>query len=151
MRTGRHLSNVILCAAVLMLGACSSNNEYKQTFVSRDSNRELLLTSKVGMVRPGGLPQNILVHIFGQPDLKGAYELKTAEGNSKGTFIAGRDGDKQWIKFTPNGNDGTKEWTLKPSSAGYLEGDNTEWDLKRSTADVSYSGKLIGEDLQRNR
>jgi len=47
--------------------------------------------------------------------------------------------------------DGTKEWTLKPSSAGYLEGDNTEWDLKRSTADVSYSGKLIGEDLQRNR
>jgi hypothetical protein len=42
------------------------------------------------MLRPGSFPDNLLVGLFGQPELTGTYELMTPEGTTKGTFIAGR-------------------------------------------------------------
>ena len=139
MRARKHVLIIAVCAVSLLLGACHRQEEYKLTFVNqKDSTQELRLASKVGMLRPGGLPHNLLVGLFGQPKLTGTYELKTAEGTSQGTFIGGKDGEKQWVKFTPAGNQGKQEWSVKVTSSGYFEGDSTIWEMKNANHDVSY-------------
>lgn len=142
MRTKEHVSIIAVFAVSLLLGACHRQGEYKLTFVSqKDATQELRLTSKVGMVRPEGFPGNLLVRLFGQPDLNGTYELRTAEGTSEGTFIAGKDQEEQWIKFTPAGNDGKQKWSVKATSDGRFEGDGVVWEIKnadvKATATVS--------------
>jgi hypothetical protein len=137
MRTKRLAWSIALYAVSLMLSGCS-NGEYKQTFVTRFSDQELQLTSKVGIVRPGGFPQSVFVSLPGQPDLKGTYVLKTEKGSSKGTFVTGKDTGGQWVNFTPTNNDERTKWTLRRNSAGYLEGDNVVWEVKSASADISY-------------
>jgi len=138
MRTRTHVWITAVCAAALLLTACHGQREYKQTFVSqKDSTQELRLTHKFGVLRPGGFPEKLLSGLIGPPELKGTYELKTAEGTSTGTFIAGKDGDRQWVKFTPTGDDGKEEWRVKVTSTGTFEGDSTVWEMKKGTFDVS--------------
>jgi hypothetical protein len=131
MRTRKHLLMTAICAVSLMLGACKQT-EYSMTFASQNAKRELRLMSKVDIRRPGGL----LASIFGPPELTGQYELKTAEGSSKGTFIAGKDNDKRWVKFKPVGSGA--EWTVKVTGDGRLEGDDVVWEMLNVGREVSY-------------
>jgi hypothetical protein len=147
MRTKKHVSIIAVFAVSLLLGACHRQEEYKLTFVSqKDATQELRLTSKVGMVRPGGFPNNLLVRLFGQPDLTGTYELKTAEGTSKGTFIAGKDQEKQWIKFTPAGNAGKPDWSVKATSDGRFEGDSVVWEMKHADVKATVSLATVSSE-----
>ena len=47
--------------------------------------------------------------LFGTDEPKGTYERNDGDETSKGTFVAGKDGDNQWIRFT---SEDKKEWNV---------------------------------------
>lgn len=136
MRTQTHLS--LIAAFALMLSACHGDKTLTQTFESeKDPSQTLILTSKTGMIRPSaGFPHNVLFKVFGG-ELQGTYEQKTATGTVKGTFTAGKEGEKQWIKFKPGEDASDKaEWKVQVKLGGMLADGDTIWALKKTYADA---------------
>ena len=147
MRSTHALSKLSIClAALLVVCACHSEKEFTQSFVNeKDSTQTLTLTSNGGVLRDGGFPHNVIVKIYGTDDLKGTYALKNGSETSNGTFVAGMDGDKQWIRFTPKG--GTqKDWRVEVTAGRFLEGDGSRWEMQSTDVRAhAVSNFKIGE------
>jgi hypothetical protein len=116
---------------MILLFACHTQQDYKQTFVREgDSSESLTLMSKRGIVRPAAeFPRNLWFKMFGTEELSGTYEMKTGTQTVNGTFTAGREGDQQWIKFEPSES---KEWKATVKPGGQLVGDDEKvWEMRR--------------------
>ena len=136
---------LFVCCLLLMtlLVACSRHGTYTQTFVDdNDSTRSLTLTSEVGMVRPtANFPGNVLFQLFGTDQLQGTYVLKTGERKVNGRFLAGKDGESQWINFT---GDDQSEWRVKVLAGVLVGPDEATWSMKRADVKTAATFK-IGE------
>ena len=121
---------------VLLVSGCHADKNFRQTFESeRDPTQTLSLTSKTGFIHPhAGFPHNVFFKIFGGGEVEGTYEQKTPEGTVKGTFTAGKDGEKQWIKFNPV--EGRTEWKVQVKLGGMLADGDKVWMLKKTYADA---------------
>jgi hypothetical protein len=129
----------LIAALALMLSACHANKTFTQTFESeKDPGQTLTLTSRTGLIHPNaGFPHNVFFKVFGGGEVEGTYEQKTATGTVKGTFTAGKESEKQWIKFKPAEGVGDKtEWKVQVKLGGMLANGDTIWFLKKTYADA---------------
>ena len=136
MRRSQGLVSIGACVLLFLLGACHAGKDFTQTFVDdSDSGRSLKLTSKAGLIRPAAeFPHNIMFKLFGTDELSGTYELNSSDETANGTFVAGKDGDEQWIRFTSADK---KEWKVTVKPGGLLKGDgDTVWEPKAMTVDA---------------
>jgi hypothetical protein len=142
----RLLAIAVSLSLALLLVGCHADTNYTQTFISEsDSNYSLKLTSKAGLIRPAAeFPHNFMFKLFGTEELSGTYERNDGAGASKGTFVAGKEGDKQWIRLT---SEDKREWTVTVNPGGRLVGDgDIVWELKTTTADARAASSFkIGE------
>jgi len=125
----------VVLAALLALSACHASGTFTQTYENQsDSSQSLTLKSNTGIIRPNaGFPHNLFFKLFAG-DLKGDYELKKGGETVKGTFTAVKDGEKQFIKFTPGAGASDKtEWKVQLKLGGMLADGDTVWAMK-STA-----------------
>jgi hypothetical protein len=125
-------------ATILLISGChaSSDKNFSQTFVSEDNAGDSLkLNSKTGLVRPAAeFPHNIFFKLFGSDTTSGSYERIEGETTTKGTFEAGTDGEKQWIRFT---SEDKREWDVEVKPGGLLVGDGEiVWKLTTTVADA---------------
>ena len=137
MRSRKYL--VLPVALVLMVSACHANKTFVQTFESeKDPAQTLTLTSRTGLIHPNaGFPHNVFFKVFGSGEVEGTYEQKTATGMVKGVFTAGKEGEKQWIKFKPaEGASDKTEWKVQVKLGGMLSDGDTIWALKKTYADA---------------
>ena len=74
-----------------------------------------------------------MTELFGTDELSGTYELNERTDTLKGTFVAGRHGEEQWIRLTSTDN---KEWRLTVKAGGSLAGDGEIWKLTTELADA---------------
>ena len=131
-------SGLLLCVAMLVSG-CHTNKNFTQTFEREDDpNQTLILTSQTGLIHPNaGFPHNVFFKVFGGGEVEGTYEHKTAKGTVKGTFVAGKDGEKQWIRFKPaEGAIDKTEWKVQVKLGGMLAEGDKIWALKKTYADA---------------
>src|SRR5262245_10636612 len=141
----RNISRVTLIGFCILLpallGACSHHGTYTQTFViEKDSTRSLSLTSNAGVIRPAAqFPANVLFKVFGTDQLEGTYVLVNGDQKTKGKFIAGKDGETRWIKFT---SEDKPEWRVKVIAGALVEPDSTTWTFEGATATATASAKL---------
>jgi hypothetical protein len=125
----------VVLAVLLALSACHASGNFTQTYENQnDSSQLLTLKSKTGIIRPNaGFPHNLFFKLFAG-DLKGDYELKKGGETVKGTFAAVKEGEKQFIKFTPGeGASDKTEWKVQLKLGGMLADGDTVWAMK-STA-----------------
>jgi hypothetical protein len=143
MRTTRSSLRIGVCVlSLVVLGACHANKTVTQKFVREDDSSQFLtLSSQRGLIDPSrGFPSNFFFKVFGGGELEGTYEQKSGESTVKGKFLAGKDGETQWIKFTPSeGSEANKEWKVKVKLGGMLVDEAEKvWDLKTTKADTNF-------------
>ena len=145
MRKTRRLLLFTACGVLSALLASCGHGTLTQTFINKgDASRSLSLTRSVGLVTPAShFPGNVLFKVFGTNQLEGTYVLVNGSETIKGKFVAGKDGDSQWIKFTA---DGRPEWQVKAVGGELVGPDNTTWTLESAAAEAkSVSTVKIGE------
>jgi|SRR5678815_396460 len=131
-------AGLVLLVALVFTG-CHANKTFVQTFEREDDpNQTLVLTSPTGLIHPNaGFPHNLFFKVFGGGEVEGTYEQKTAKDTVKGTFVAGKDGDKQWIRFKPGEGVSEKtEWKVQVKLGGMLADGDKIWALKKTYADA---------------
>ena len=137
---------LMVALIVLLLSGCHADTNFTQTFESeKDPGQTLTLMSKTGVIQPkAGFPYNIFFKAFGGGELSGKYEQKTNEQTVvKGTFTAGKDGEKQWIKFKPEDSSADqKEWKAQVKLGGMLADGDKTWFLTTSYADAKAASSL---------
>ena len=130
----RHFLKISVFAVMaILIGGCHASGTYTQTFVnSKDDGQTLQLTSQRGLVRPATeFPHNILFKIFGTDALSGTYVLAKGTEPVKGTFVAGKDGDRQCIKFSA---DGRPDWQVTSLNGQLVGQDDTVWQWRDANA-----------------
>jgi hypothetical protein len=144
MRNTRRLQLLAICVVSALLASCG-HGTLTQKFVNKDdSSRSLSLTRPVGLVSPAShFPANVLFKVFGTNQLEGTYVLVSGSETIKGKFVAGKDGDSQWIKFIAGGR---PEWQVKVVGGELVGPDSTTWILESAAAEAkSVSTVKIGE------
>ena len=130
---------VMVVLLVLLIAGCHADKNVTQTFQNeKDPAQTLVLKSSSGWVHPNaGFPHNVFFKVFGGGELHGTYEQVAGEQTIKGTFIAGKEGEKQWIKFKPGEDAGDKtEWKVQVKLGGMLADGDKIWMLTKTYADA---------------
>lgn len=140
---------LMVALVVLLVSGCHADKNFTQTFTSeKDPSQTLTLTSKTGFIHPNaGFPHNIFFKVFGGGELSGTYQQRTDEQTvAKGTFIASKDGEKQWIKFKPGDGSADKtEWKVQVKLGGMLADGDKIWMMSSTSADAkAVSGITFG-------
>jgi hypothetical protein len=91
------------------------------------------------MIQPGSL----LFKFFGTNQLEGTYALVDGDRKVQGKFIAVKDGDSHWIKFTA---DDRPEWRVKVVGGKLLGPGETTWSFESATADSKSAAIFKSEE-----